>query len=394
MKKKMLFVIDSLHCAGAEKSLVTLLSLLDYNQYEVDLQLFGYGGVLEEMLPKEVNLLPPLEYFSFANLKVKEVLKLNKLRLLSSRLRYSFLLRIKNYSNIQKARVFWQSVSSVIETNPKVYDIAISYAQGVPTFYVGDKIKACKKYAWINTSYNLTGKEKIFQKKFYENYNNIVLVSQAAYEIFANVYPEYKNRLTIIYDINNPDFIFKMSQLEKPYSDEYKGLRLLTIGRLAKGKGYDIAISACEILKDRGYKFKWYVLGVGGMESKIKESIEEKGLREDFILLGLKVNPYPFIKNCDIYIQTSRFEGFGLAIAEARMLNKPVVTTRFDSVYNQMIHEKNGLVVDMNGEAVANGIERLIIDNQLKSSIIHYLENEKKGNIEELKKFYELVENF
>ena len=76
------------------------------------------------------------------------------------------------------------------------------------------------------------------------------------------------------------------------------------------------------------------------------------------------------------------------------MLNKPIVTTRFDAVYNQMIHGKNGLVVDMNGKSVAEGIKQFIEDKQLKKSIVEYLTNEKKGNIEELEKFYELVENF
>ena len=73
------------------------------------------------------------------------------------------------------------------------------------------------------------------------------------------------------------------------------------------------------------------------------------------------------------------------------MLNKPIVTTRFDSVYNQMINEKNGLVVDMNSESVADGILRLIEDNDLKDNIIGYLINEKKGNLEEINKIYELI---
>ena len=90
-------------------------------------------------------------------------------------------------------------------------------------------------------------------------------------------------------------------------------------------------------------------------------------------------------------MQTSRFEGFGIAIAEARMLNKPIVTTRFDAVFNQMIDGKNGLVVDMNAEAVAGGILRIIEDKKLTNRIVQYLKSEKKGNIEELDKFYNLI---
>ncbi|MGL5531325.1 MAG: glycosyltransferase, partial [Culicoidibacterales bacterium] len=138
-------------------------------------------------------------------------------------------------------------------------------------------------------------------------------------------------------------------------------------------------------------KFKWYALGGGALEPEVKALIKKNGLEEDFILLGVHANPYPFIKASDIYVQTSDFEGFGLAIAEARMLNVPVVTTEFDAVYNQMIQEKNGLVVEMSAEAVADGIERLITDEKLYADIQNYLKQEKKGNREELAKFYELI---
>jgi len=145
-------------------------------------------------------------------------------------------------------------------------------------------------------------------------------------------------------------------------------------------------LEACRILRDEGVNFRWYALGVGPLENEIRKLINDYQLEDYFILLGVKSNPYPYIKDCDIYVQTSKFEGFGLAIAEARMLNKPIVTTRFDAVYNQMIHGKNGLVVDMNGKSVAEGIKKMILDSQFRNSITSYLEHEKKGNVEELDK--------
>ena len=73
------------------------------------------------------------------------------------------------------------------------------------------------------------------------------------------------------------------------------------------------------------------------------------------------------------------------------MLNIPVVTTEFDAVYNQMVQGKNGLVVDMDSQSIANGILKLINDEELRNSIVEYLKTEKKGNTEELEKFYELI---
>ncbi len=94
-----------------------------------------------------------------------------------------------------------------------------------------------------------------------------------------------------------------------------------------------------------------------------------------------------YIKDADIYVQTSKFEGFGLAIAEARMLNTPVVTTEFDAVYNQMIQGKNGLVVKQDPLAVADAIELLLNDKDLYQEIQEFQKNEKKGNLEEIEKF-------
>lgn len=395
MKKKILFVIDSLHCAGAEKSLTTLLSLIDHSRYSIDLQLFGYGGELEELLPKEVNLLKPLEYTSFCDLNVKSALgysvKNLNFKMFSSRMKFTLAIRNEKYSNAQKARIFWQKVSNVIESNDKEYDIAISYAQGIPTFYVADKIKAKKKYAWVNVSYRLKNEDKIFQEKYYDKYDNIIAVSDSAKDVFLKTFPRYEDKVKIIYDINDGNFIYKMADSGESYDDKFEGLRILTVGRLAKQKGYDISLEACKMLKEKGINFRWYSLGIGPLKEEIEEYIEINNLKDNFKLLGVKANPYPYIKNCDIYVQTSKFEGFGLAIAEARMLNKPVVTTRFDAVYNQMIDRKNGLVVDMNAQGVTDGILELINNNQLKNSIVDYLKTEKKGNTEELDKFYDLI---
>ncbi|MFK9089946.1 glycosyltransferase [Bacillus salipaludis] len=395
MKKDILFVIDSLECAGAEKSLVSLLTLVDYSKYNVDLMLFAHGRLLEELVPKEVNILKPLKYTKFTLLNLKGALAYSvrkfDFKMLSSRIKYSFAIRKVKGGNTLKARIFWQSTSTVIENNPKNYDIAISYAQGIPTFYVAEKVSAKKKFAWVNTSYRLNEKEKGYQKNFYDKFNKIITVSESAREIFLETFPKYANKTEIIYDINNFELILNLANVGDTFDDDFDGIRILTIGRLANGKGYDIALRACKQLKEKNIKFRWYVLGKGPLQEEILQYIKDNDLTEYFVLLGITANPYPFIKSCNIYVQTSRFEGFGLAIAEARMLNVPVVTTRFDSVYNQMIDGKNGLVVDMNAGAVCDGIMQIIENPKLKENIINYLKTEKKGNVEEIEKFYKLI---
>lgn len=396
MKKRILFVIDSLICAGAEKSLITLLSLIDYSKYDVDLQLFKYGGEFEKYLNENVNLLPPFQYTTFIEKPISKqllgLIHIKNIRMFLMRILYSTLLRInQNLNNIMIARIYWQTIGNCIEKNPVIYDYAIAYAQGVPTFYVVDKIYAKKKFGWVNVSYNLNGKEKEFQSKYYQKLDRIITVSDSAFNVFSEVFPTLKKNMTTIWDITDYNFILNMSQNGKSYTDNYTGKRILTVARLNKHqKGYDIALKACKILKEKGIDFRWYTIGKGPYREEMEKYIKDNGLEKHFILLGTTPNPYPFFKDAYLYVQTSRHEGFGLTIAEARLLNIPVVTTEFDAVYNQMVQGKNGIVTQQDPQMVAEAIEKLLNDSNLYQSIKYYLEKEKKGNTEEINKFYDL----
>lgn len=392
--KKLLFVIESLVCAGAEKSLVNLLNTIDYQKYEVDLQLFSYGGEFEALLPNEVNLLPPLKYFSCCSGRVESCTLGERIKMTAARLRYSAAIRAHKLNNPQMAVEFWKCTHRCFDKPVKHYDVAIAYAQGTPTFYVADCISADQKFAWVNVSYRLKGKYRDYVSGVYHGFDKVVCVSESAREIFHEVFPEHQNKSTLIYDITNGDSVAQMSQLPSEAENQMNQgkWKILTVGRLAAQKGYDIALEACKILKERNIDFCWYALGRGSLEAEIRKTIQEYGIEKNFVLLGTASNPYPYYKQADIYVQTSRFEGFGLAIAEARMLNVPVVTTRFDAVFDQMVDGENGLVVDLTAQAVADGILRLMEDKGLYNHIVEYQSHEKKGNAEEVGKFYELVE--
>ena len=390
--KKILFVIDSLNIGGAEKSLISLLNNIDYNRYDVDLQLFGYGGGFEKFLPKQVHLLPPLQLSRFLDKGIWDQIKCLDGKI-AARLFYSLKIRLKQTNHTDKARIYWQCFNKFIEENPCKYDVAIAYAHNIPTFYVAEKIKAKKKMAWINAEIHFSSRNRNFQRPFYSQYNKIVLVSEKVRQVIKEQYPEYEGRMIIIKDIVDADFIVKLSsQCIEESIDESRPC-LLTVARLERfHKGYDIAMEACNILKERGVKFVWYVIGDGEYRGSMVDYITNHSLNDTFVLLGKKSNPYPYFKKARIYVQTSRREGFGLSIAEARLLNCPVITTEFGAVWNQMEQGKNGLVVAQNPVAVADAVERLLHDKQLYDSISDYLKHEKKGNVEEILKFYELVE--
>ena len=120
-------------------------------------------------------------------------------------------------------------------------------------------------------------------------------------------------------------------------------------------------------------------MGCGDYRAEMELFIAKHHIEDYFVFLGTTPNPYPYIKNCMLYVQTSRHEGFGLSIAEARILNRPVVTTEFDAVWNQMVQGENGLVVSQDPVAVADAIEKLLYDKNLYNKIISYLNKEKKA---------------
>lgn len=124
----------------------------------------------------------------------------------------------------------------------------------------------------------------------------------------------------------------------------------------------------------------------------LEEKIGQYGLQKDFILLGVQANPYPYMKAGDIYVQTSRFEGYCLTLTEARILNRPCVATNFDVVYDQMVQSENGLVVEMTPEAVAEGILRLMRDPALYAHIRQYQQSEGKGNEGEIQRVFRILE--
>jgi glycosyltransferase involved in cell wall biosynthesis len=96
--------------------------------------------------------------------------------------------------------------------------------------------------------------------------------------------------------------------------------------------------------------------------------------------LGLQTNPYTFVNQADVYVQTSILEGFCLTVREAKLLSKPIVSTNFPAIYNQLNHEVNGLIAEMNYMSVADNICRVVSDESLKKLIIEnlQLENLKK----------------
>jgi len=371
MKKKILFVIDSLRCGGAEKSLVSLLPLLNREKYEIHLWMLCRGGVFESLLPDNVNIVEEPTYSP-----------LEKLWFLISHYRYSFTFRFLEMigKHEHKAETLWKCMGSAYNVPDEHYDIAVAYQQGFPTFLVATKVKATKKVAWVNINLFNARYNPKFIVSYYDKMDTIVPVSKELETILREGLPQYNDRYKCVYDILNPMLI--KQQAKEPIDEASlfeKNTVLVTTGRVVFQKNHLLAVEAAKILRDKGLKFKWLFIGDGEYRSIVEKRIQDYDLQETVILMGERTNPYPYMARCTVYVQTSSFEGFGLTIAEAKILGRPVVSTNFDVVHDQLKHEENGLIADMTAESVAENIMRMLTDDTLRAHIV-----EKVGSEENL----------
>ena len=394
MKKKLLFVIDSLTIGGAEKSLVSLLNLIDFSKYEIDLMLFKEGGDLEKHVPEQIKILPVPEYFRYIN---KERFSVDKsIKYFYYRIKTSVYLRKNNYQKtvLHSEQVVFRSINKIIMQLQKKYDVAIAYSQGMPTYFVANKVTASQKIAWINTDYVNTLYDKEIDYESYEKMDKIITVSRNTQETVSKIRKEYDDKVDIILDVINPKMIYKLSEEYEVVEFNKSYINILTVGRLVTAKSYNTAIEVAKLLKESGYKFKWYGIGEGPEREKLQELIDSYGLNDHFILLGKKLNPYPYMKNCDIYVQTSIKEGFGLTVSEAKIVKRPIVCTNFSTAKEIINHNVDGLIVEHDIKSIYNGIRKYLDDDSFREAIIKKLNSiEPYSSVNQLRKFYEVIES-
>ncbi len=361
MKKRILFLIDSLVCGGAEKSLVSLLPLLDYDRYEVDLIMVGRGGIFESYIPPQV--------------RVVDFPKANRLGMRLCLAVYSLFIRL--FPKRHFAELRWIATRMAQPMLTKEYDVAVAYQQGFPTYYVAKRVRARRKLAWVNADIVKAGYQEQFNRRFYDEFDHVVAVSDTLYEMLSQTAFVSPKKLVTVYDILNVDLIRRMAGGDGYADNLPEGtLRIVTVARIAPPKNQLLAVETARELRKRGLMFRWYFVGDGSDRPVVEQRIKEYGLEDQVVILGTKANPYPYMAQCDIYVQTSLFEGFCLTLCEARLLHKPEVSTNFPIVYNQLRHGENGLIAEMNADSLADNIMRLATDDELRKRIVEATEKE------------------
>src|SRR5690606_2732521 len=139
----------------------------------------------------------------------------------------------------------------------------------------------------------------------------------------------------------------------------------LSVSRLDKGKGFEEALEAFIEAQNEISNIRWFIIGGGNEEKRIREIINRRKVK-NVKLLGYKKNPYPYMRECDVFFHPSKYEGFGLVIAEAKILNKPILVTNFPGVNGQITNYETGLIVSFEKTDIKRGIVEISKDANLR----------------------------
>lgn len=398
MKKNVLITMTYMHIGGGERSLLGLLHSFDYTKYDVDLFLFSHEGEFMKQIPSQVNLLP--EKHSYTVLcRSLDQLKSEK-RYFWYILKYiAVIIAVIRYK-ISGKTVNEYGINQYIESllvpflpkiNKKEYDIALSFMNYHSV--IKDKVHAKVRCGWFHSDYSkLIG----FIKKDTKAWNKmeyIINVSDDANQVFMKYHPQLPtHKCIVIENILSSNLIIQQAATPaKPILYNKNEINILTIGRYSKVKRFDRAIKAYIILRQKYSNIKWYIIGEGEEEKYINTLISNYNLENQFINLGKKENPYPYIKKCDIYVQPSDYEGKSVCVREAQILGKPVIITNYSTSASQIINGKDGLICDMSADAVANTISELIDNPKLRERLSNNCLESDYSNQSEINKLYQLI---
>lgn len=305
--KRVLFFIESLSGGGAEKVLVTYLQYLDKRKYEITLMTLVDTGVYKEFID-------PAQLCYSSIIRPSH----NKIIDLENKIKYNLLYRYLPTRLASKLVI------------PRGYDLYVAFTEGFATKLIA--YVPGKKMAWVHIdlkSFPWTQEKRIFrslheEKLVYTKYNRVVCVSDSVERGMRNLY-DLSNTMTLSNPID-AEMIQSLSYADCDIHFNASSFNIITIGRLTRQKGYDLLIPIIARLRKEKIDVNLYIMGDGEQRNSLEQIILDKNLSDSVHLLGYFKNPYPFFSQMDLFVCSSRAEGYSLVMAEALVLGIPVVS--------------------------------------------------------------------
>lgn len=362
MKKKIIFVTKALWIGGIETALVNLLKYFNYDKYDVTLLVLKAElDMLDQIHPKCHVLIADREQM----VSFQEPYKYKRL--------YHLTEEPEHASGFHKIMMWSVPVIRWIENRfyiryirkmmrQEKYDTAVIYSD-----VAGETaVRAIKADKYLMFYHHGAMRHVYHDKIAYEKCEKIITVSENQEKALKKFNPRYANKVIAIHNLINIDEIRKKSQDSVEEVFDKTKFNIVSVGRVSHEKGMDLAVKACSKLVARGKNnIQWWIVGDGPAMGEVRETITKLHMEQCVITVGMKSNPYPYIRKADLYVQPSRFEGYPMSILEALVLGQPVVSTNNGGAAEILCEGMSGILEPVDAEKIASGIESLLV-NQLK----------------------------
>ena len=389
-KKHLLITSGGFKIGGAERVLLEYLRNINREYFEISLFLmsdFGELAVLKNEIPKDINV----KYLKSSEmLKQKEILYSRKNKNLFSKLKYNFFL--KNEKKNTK-KIFLKYLSEM----PKV-DIFLDFERSFSIYK--DFLQNALKIIWIHSSVKRLNKTIKNFENIVDGYDKIVVICEEMKEEMLCCYPHLREKVYVNYNPVN----FEKIKLESGRNgdltfEEQKLLDqkyIVAVSRIVQGKDFTTLIKAYKLLKESGRKEKLYILGDGEERNNVEKLIKDMELEQDILLLGNKKNPYIWIKNSELLVHSSNFEGLPTILLEGLILEKPVLSSNCSTGPKEILDNGNCGVLFPVGDEVQcfKSMADILSDEVLRDKLVKESRiNLKKFNTESImKNFYDILE--
>lgn len=379
-------MIGTLQSGGVSKSIVNLLNVMDRTTYDVHLLLLDrVGDILSPYLPSDITV--------HVNREIENLhrgLRGVRALLFTGHLLLAFgsLLRML-MSKISRAWAGRWLAYLMPRFTDLTFDLIIDYGGQQQLYYMVDKLDGKKKITFFHNDYSKWPYYYAADRLYYPKVDQILSISQTCVDVLKAYFPDCKDKISVMQNISSPVLITK--QANETVDLPIAPLLLVSLGHIMRRKGTDFSIDAAKILQKKGVEFKWMLVGKV-VEKDLIRRIEQEGLADRFVVLGIRSNPYPYIKAADIYVHPARFEGKSIALDEAKILCKPIIVTNFSTVNDQFEDRVNASICEMNGGALADAIIELATNKELCQSYVAYLNAHIVDNSSEVEKLYAFID--
>lgn len=361
-KKKIAFVHYQIIVGGISVALLRMIQAIDHEKYDITLFLGCKNGEFEYMIPDYVHI----KYHYVENYRriIKERLKSGQLVALGKAALCRGVESFYRRGGKQKESLYYNTCRYPV-CDSTVYDCVVAYnheqMETVATALF--RIKAKKKVLWVHSEFTDKETDFDFLYRRYRGFDKIFCVSDTLMDYFTEIFPRLGCKTEVIRNQIDSDSVVAKAMEECPI--QMREHSILTVGHINVNKGSHLIPCTIDLLVKAGYDVYWYLVGDIHDDTLLQSEIKKYGMENRIIFCGLQSNPYPFFRNCEIYVQPSFMEGFGFTVAEAKILCKPIVTTPFKASKEQIHNGINGVIAkEHTSDSLFHAIS-LFLDNPM-----------------------------